>query len=268
MTRVPSISCAGVTLQVGRGQPRVLVAGLDWAVEAGQRWAVLGPNGAGKSSLLSALAGVRRPDAGTIAYDAAPLGTLGIGVQAAHRALVADRWFDPFAASVGQTVLTGRYRFGVDEPEARAFARELLARLDCAALADADVRDLSRGERQRVAIATALAQDTPLLLLDEPIAHQDPRHQALVLEVLRESRARAVIASLHDVNAALRFATHALLLTGRGTWFAGPAETMLTAARMSDLFGTAFLALNAPAPQGGARLLVAQSAGARNSPPL
>jgi iron complex transport system ATP-binding protein len=73
---------------------------------------------------------------------------------------------------------------------------------------------LSRGERQRVAIATALAQDTPLVLLDEPTAHQDPRHQAWVVSYLATLRARALVASLHDINAAARFATHALLLSG------------------------------------------------------
>ena len=75
------------------------------------------------------------------------------------------------------TILTARFIFR-DEDQGEAVARRWLERLDCALLAGRDVRLLSRGERQRVAIATALAQDTPLVLLDEPTAHQDPRHQA------------------------------------------------------------------------------------------
>jgi iron complex transport system ATP-binding protein len=269
MSATPLLACRGVALHVGRAAPRrVLLEGLDWTVQAGERWAVLGPNGAGKSSLLGAIAGVRRVDAGTVAYDGAPLTGLGVGEQAARRALVADRWFDTFAASVMQTVLTGRYRFGVDDAGARSLAREALVRLDCLAFAGADVRELSRGERQRVAIATALVQETPLLLLDEPIAHQDPRHQAVVLDLLRETRGRTVIASLHDVNSALRFATHALLLSGRGTWRAGPAEAMLTAGHMSELFGTPFLDWHGPDAAGAARLLVQQSTAVRNSPRL
>jgi iron complex transport system ATP-binding protein len=103
-------------------------------------------------------------------------------------------------------------------------------------------------------------------LLDEPIAHQDPRHQVLVLDVLRQASGKTVIASLHDVNAALRFATHALLLTGRGDWSAGPAGDVLTASRMSALFGTPFVAWAGPGAS--AQVLVHQSTDAPDSPPL
>jgi iron complex transport system ATP-binding protein len=110
------------------------------------------------------------------------------------------------------------------------------------------VTSLSRGERQRVAIATALAQDTPLVLLDEPIAHQDPRHQGLVLDRLARAPRRTLIASLHDMNAAARFATHALLLSGHGEWHAGTAADMLNARRLSALFETDVVTM--PTPDG------------------
>jgi len=264
-----SFSCVNVSLHVGpQARRRVLVHALQWEVSAGERWVVLGPNGAGKSTLLAALAGVRRTEEGNILYSGAPLAALDVTAQATRRALVTDRWHDPFSASVMQTVLTARYRFGVDDGAAAAVASDALSLLDCAHLAGADVRTLSRGERQRVAIATALAQDTPVLLLDEPIAHQDPRHQALVLDALRAAPGRTVVASLHDVNAALRFATHALLLTGRGEWSAGPASEFLTAQRMSALFETRFVAWSGPGPAGSAQVLVQQSTDARHSPPL
>ena len=268
MSTGASLSCVNVSLQVGRqANRRVLVHALQWEVHAGERWAVLGPNGAGKSTLLAALAGVRRTEEGIILYSGAPLAALDVTAQATRRALVTDRWHDPFSASVMQTVLTARYRFG-DDGAAAAEASHALFLLDCAHLAAADVRTLSRGERQRVAIATALAQDTPVLLLDEPIAHQDPRHQALVLDALRAAAGKTVVASLHDVNAALRFATHALLLTGRGEWSAGPAGEFLTAQRMSALFETRFVAWSGPGPAGSAQILVQQSTDARHSPPL
>jgi iron complex transport system ATP-binding protein len=264
-----ALACLGVSLHVGRpAARRFLVRELAWDVQAGQRWAVLGPNGAGKSTLLAALAGVREVDAGQILYGGAPLSALDVAAQATRRALVTDRWHDPFSATVTQTVLTARYRFGNGDAGATAVVSEALAQVDCAHLAQADVRTLSRGERQRVAIATALAQETPILLLDEPIAHQDPRHQILVLDVLRRASGKTVIASLHDLNAALRFATHALLLTGRGDWSAGPAGDVLTASRMSALFETPFVAWPGAGAGASAQVLVHQSTDARDSPPL
>ena len=217
---------------------RVLVRGLDLAINAGERWVILGPNGAGKSTLLATLAGVRGPQAGAVLLDGRALDTLPVLELAERRALVIDRWTDPFAARVLDTVLTARFRFGAQDPGARQRALQCLGDLDALHLQHQDVRSLSRGERQRVAIATAAAQDTALLLLDEPIAHQDPRHQAWVIDWLRAQHRRTVIASLHDMNAAARLATHALLLDGRGGWEAGTAQTVLTAARLSRLFAT------------------------------
>jgi iron complex transport system ATP-binding protein len=134
-------------------------------------------------------------------------------------------------------VLTARYRFGA-ENGARDAALGTLAEMDCAHLAQRDVRGLSRGERQRVAIATALAQHTPVLLLDEPTSHQDPRHQAWVLAKLAAREHQTVVAVLHDINAAARFATHALLLSGQGWWRAGRRGDVLTAGELSALFDT------------------------------
>ena len=91
------------------------------------------------------------------------------------------------------------------------------------------------------------------MLLDEPIAHQDPRHQVLVLDRLARAAGRTLIASLHDMNAAARFATHVLLLTGRGEWCAGTAADMLTAPRLSALFDTGVGTVSAA---GGARVFV------------
>jgi iron complex transport system ATP-binding protein len=232
-----------VTLAAGG---RELVRDLSFAVNAGERWVLLGPNGAGKSTLLAALAGVRAPDAGHVRLGSDEVSRLSAAELAQRRALMTDRWLDPFAATVLDTVRTARYRFaaraGRDDAPAEHDVAQALAALDCAALATHDVRSLSRGERQRVALATALAQRTPLLLLDEPTAHQDPRHQALVLGALERLNEVSMVASLHDMNAAAHFATHALLLSGRGTWRAGPAAEVLTAANLSELFDARVLA--------------------------
>jgi iron complex transport system ATP-binding protein len=220
-----------------RTRERTLVESLNATIDVGQRWAILGPNGAGKSTLLAAIAGARRLDGGDVLFGDRPVAALAADELARRRALLMDRWVDPFASSAIETVLTARFVYG-DEQSAQAIAHEWLTRLDCSALADRDVRRLSRGERQRVAIATALAQDTPLVLLDEPTAHQDPRHQALVIGALSALPQRAMMASLHDLNAAMRFASHALLLWGDGRTLAGTAAEVLTPAALSDLFET------------------------------
>lgn len=238
----PVLRCERVTLRAGA---RELVRDLDLDVRAGERWVVLGPNGAGKSTLLAALAGVRSPASGTIALEGKPLSAWTVRALADRRALVTDRWVDPFAASVLDTVLTARYRLRDADSTGIARAQEALAWMDCADLADHDVRTLSRGERQRAGLATALAQEAPLLLLDEPTAHQDPRHQGLVLGRLRGLSGHTIVAALHDLTAAARFATHALLLSGRGHWRAGPAADGLTAEALSELFDARIAAVHA-----------------------
>lgn len=230
----PLLEAHGLCLRAGT---RELLRDLELRVHAGERWALLGPNGAGKSTLLSVLAGVACAWAGEVRMAGQPLAQLGMAQAARHRAWVADRWLDAFAASAIETVLTARYVFGADAA-GEALAREMLAFMDCAELAQRDVREFSRGERQRVAIATALAQATPLVLMDEPTAHQDPRHQALVLARLATLPGRGFVAAMHDVNAAAHFATHALLLPGDERWTAGPVAEVLTEQALSDLFAT------------------------------
>lgn len=216
---------------------RLLITALCLEVRAGQRWAVLGPNGAGKSTLLAALAGARRADVGEVLIDGRAIDAMGAQELALRRAMLADRWVDTFSSSVLETVLTARYAAGEADGDVER-AGHWLAALDCSELAARDIRRLSRGERQRVALATALAQDTPLLLLDEPTAHQDPRHQALVVDVLNGLAECGIVATLHDINAAARFATHALLLHGDGRYRAGPAVEVLTPEALSALFAT------------------------------
>jgi iron complex transport system ATP-binding protein len=273
----PLLSCRGVDVTVGS---RCLVRALDIDVAAGQRWALVGPNGAGKSTLLLVLAGARAADAGTVTLAGQALSAWSVEHLAGLRAMLADRWIDPFAASALDTVMAARYRLrgwrdprtagsprsrqrapdpldppAADAEGAEAVARECLAALDCAALADRDVRYLSRGERQRVALATALAQQTALVLLDEPISHQDPRHQIQVLQALQSRRDCTFIGALHDINAAARFATHALLLHGDGRWLAGTASTVLTRGNLSPLFETPITEIDV----GPHRVFVAES---------
>lgn len=236
------LACRGLDVRYGE---RWLVRALCIEIADGERWALVGPNGAGKTTLLQILAGVRAADGGTVELAGRSLDRWNVQELAAQRALVADRWFDPFATRALDTVLAAQYRFRGTKHGASAsgqsgemLARQCLAAMDCEALALRDVRQLSRGERQRVALAAGLAQQTPLILLDEPISHQDPRHQVKVLQQLSRRTQCTYVSALHDINAAARFATHALLLAGDGSWHAGLSDRVLTQEHLSPLFGT------------------------------
>jgi len=219
---------------------RVLIDGLDWRVAPGENWSVIGPNGAGKSTLLRTLAGLRAPDAGRINLGGKPLPDWPLPALARERAYLAQSRGDAFAYRVIETVLMARHPYHADRywegSDDHAAAQAALRTLDALHLAQRDVRTLSGGERQRVAIAALLAQETPLLLLDEPANALDLAHQVAVTSLLarlcREA-GRAVVSVGHDLNLAWSGATHALLLHGDGRWRAGPVGEVMRA----DLLG-------------------------------
>ncbi len=172
----------------GSTRNRLLFAGLDMRVAAGERWVVVGPNGAGKSSLLAALAGVFPIAAGSVRIDGVALAAWAPSALAERRAWSPQFWSDPFPATVRETAgLAHRrdagWRASIDRRSDPAVER-VLARLLLEELADNDVQTLSGGERQRVALATALLQDAPLLVLDEPASHLDLAHERLLVAVL------------------------------------------------------------------------------------
>ena len=223
---------------------RVLIDALDWQVAAGQCWCVIGRNGAGKSTLLSALAGLRAPDCGTVQITGRRLADWPLQALARERAYLAQRHDDAFSYSVIDTVLSARHphhgsRYWESDGD-KQIAHAALARLDVAHLVQRDVRSLSGGERQRVAIAAVLAQDTPLLLLDEPANALDLAHQVSVMHLLKSLRQdanRAIIMVTHDVNQVQSVATHVLLLMDGGLWQAGTAEQMMTSALLGKCLG-------------------------------
>jgi iron complex transport system ATP-binding protein len=210
----------------------------------GEIWCVAGPNGAGKTTLLATLAGLHAPAAGRVELDGRALAAWPPAPLAQRRALMPQHLHDVFSATVFDTVLLNRFPYlggwGWERDDDRAAARAALATLDLDAFAARDVLSLSGGERQRVALAGALCQDAPLLLLDEPLAHLDLHHQIDCLTALAawlDAGARTILFSCHDLNLARRFATHALLLDGRGHAWAGAVHDVLTPERASDAFG-------------------------------
>jgi iron complex transport system ATP-binding protein len=241
----PLLQAEDVTLAVAR---RTLLRGLDWRVAAGELWALLGPNGSGKTTLLHALAGLAAPAAGRIRLDGRPLAEVPPAERARRRALLPQSLHDAFGATVLDTVLLGRHpylsRWAWEGDADRAQARSALAAVEMEGFAARDVTTLSGGERQRVGLATVLAQDPALLLLDEPLAHLDLPHQVRVLQRLRErvdaggGAGRAVVLSIHDLNLARRFATHALVLAGDGgVPRQGPVDVSMDAQALGRAFG-------------------------------
>jgi iron complex transport system ATP-binding protein len=230
-------------LTVRIGACRVCTA-LDLDLAAGERLAILGRNGAGKSTLLSTLAGLREPDAGVISLDGRTYAELGIKTAARLRGWLGQERGDPFASTVLETVLTGRHphldRWAWESANDKDIARAALAALGLAGMEERAIQTLSGGERQRAAIATLLAQQPRLYLLDEPLAHLDLNHQIATLEMFAQ-RARhdgvAFAMVLHDPNFALRFCDRALLLFGDGTHLEGPAHNVIEAENLTRLYG-------------------------------
>ncbi len=235
------IAATDLTLRAGS---RILLDGLDWSAQAGECWCVIGPNGAGKSTLLRTLAGLRAPERGAVALAGKPLSTWPLAALARQRAYLAQARADAFAYRVIETVLMARHPYHADRywegSDDHVAAEAALRALDVLHLAQRDVRTLSGGERPRVAIAALLAQDTPLLLLDEPASGLDLAHQVAVMDLLAglcRARRKAVVMVGHDLNLAWGSATHALLLMGEGRWEAGPVADVMRAELLSRCLG-------------------------------
>lgn len=212
-----------------------LARGVTLDLRPGDRLGLMGRNGAGKSTLLRQIAGLL-PLAGRSAQvqlQGHPLHSLGPERLAAMRTLMPSQPRDRFNLSVLALLELAQPR--VDAPS----AQDALRHLDAWALRDRDVLALSAGERQRVALAQALVQGCPLLLLDEPVAFQDPGHQRLVGALLETLTDRIVVFCAHDVNWVARHATHVLglgLQADDHGWFVAPCDLALQPERLHRLY--------------------------------
>ena len=230
---------------------RVLIDDLTLAVGAGELWCLLGANGAGKTMLLHTLVGLHRAAAGSVRLCGKPLAEWKIDDAARLRAFLPQFIPPTINTTVLDLVLMGRHphlsRWRWEDDADRDIALLALQSVHLDTLAGHDAAALSGGERQRAAIAALFAQAAPVMLLDEPVAHLDLHHQIVVLQRLQALAAdgHALMFSIHDLNLARRFATHALVVMGDGSATHGPVERVMNEATLSAAFDYPVLSFTA-----------------------
>jgi iron complex transport system ATP-binding protein len=235
------MAVSGVTVSYGE---RTVLDRADLRVTAGERVALVGPNGAGKSSLLRAMTGVLPARNGTVELLGEPIDRVHRRTLARTVAVVPEVADLPFAMPVDEVVALGRLPH---EPPLTGLRPADIAAIDGAIdrvgithLRHRDVRELSMGERQLVFIAVAVAQAAPILVLDEPTAHLDIRHQVDVMELLVELNRRdgtTIVAVLHDLALAAHFFPRVVVLAEGRVVADGPPAGTLEADRIRDVFG-------------------------------
>ncbi|AEV86076.1 ABC transporter [Actinoplanes sp. SE50] len=230
----------GMTLAYDK---RVIAEQLSVAIPDGSFTVVIGPNACGKSTLLRALSRLLKPTTGTVLLDGADVQSLPTRTVARVLGLLPQSATAPDGISVAELVSRGRYphqgllrRWSAEDDRIVA---ESMAATGVADLATRSVDELSGGQRQRVWIAMALAQQTPLLLLDEPTTFLDVAHQLEILDLcadLHERQGRTLVAVLHDLNHAARYATHLIAMRAGRVVKAGPPAQVLTASLVEEVF--------------------------------
>ncbi|KAB1152002.1 ABC transporter ATP-binding protein [Micromonospora sp. AMSO12t] len=240
---------------------RTVLDGLDLELPGDAFTVIVGPNACGKSTLLRTMARLLTPRRGAVLLDGTAIRDLPTREVARRLGVLPQSPLVPEGVTVADLVGRGRQPYQRwwrqwSESDGAAVDRAM-ALADVTALADRPVDTLSGGQRQRVWIAMTLAQDTEALLLDEPTTFLDLAHQVEVLDLLhrlRVERGRTVVAVLHDLNQAARYADHLIAMRSGAVVAAGPPREILTADLVRDVFGLDCVVV--PCPVTGAPLVV------------
>jgi iron complex transport system ATP-binding protein len=240
---------------------RTIVDNLDVAVLDGKVTAIVGANACGKSTLLRGLARLLAPRDGTVLLDDKPLADLRNVDVAKVLGLLPQTPVAPDGITVADLVARGRYphqgwfrRFSGNDHDAVARALDATGTAD---LVDRPIRELSGGQRQRVWVAMALAQDTDLLLLDEPTTYLDINHQVELLRLLRKLNAesgKTIVIVMHDLNLACRYCDHLIAMSDGAIVAEGAPVDVVTGDLVEQVFGLSCLVV--PDPIAGTPMIV------------
>lgn len=239
---MPDIVISAVAVEYRIGEA-ALVDCMDLEVATGEVVAVLGPNGAGKSTLLGLLAGDLIPTSGTVTIAGANPARTSPGTLALTRAVLTQRLPVDIPFTARDVVAMGRFPHRTEAGNTGARDEEAVAgamdRTDTLRFADRVYATLSAGERTRVSLARVLAQDTPIVLLDEPTTSLDLANQHRILRVMRRLAGddKAVVGVMHDLNAAARYADRLVLMDRGRAVAAGGADEVLRADLLSAVYG-------------------------------
>lgn len=246
-------------LRVGYGD-RVIIENLDAVIPDGSFTVIVGPNACGKSTLLRSLSRLLKPAAGEVLLDGRPVGSFKGKAFAREIGLLPQQSLAPEGITVIDLVSRGRFPYQSmfqqwTDDDQRA-VDQALAATRLTELSTRTVEALSGGQRQRVWIAMALAQETPILLLDEPTTYLDLAHQLEVLQLCAELNAagRTLVAVLHDLNQAARFGTHLIAMRSGAIIASGAPADILDAALVERVFGVRSQVL--PDPETGTPMVV------------
>jgi len=231
---------------------RVIVENLDVQIADGSFTVIVGPNACGKSTLLKSLARVLKPRSGAVYLDGQTIASYPSKQVAKQLGMLPQSPVVPGGIVVEELVARGRYAhqrlLRQWSPQDEAAVVDAMRQTEVTDLADRFVDELSGGQRQRVWLAMALAQQTPILLLDEPTTFLDLSHQFEVLDLCAElhEQGRTIVAVLHDLNHACRYATELIVMrAGQVVAQGAPAEVM-TAALVEDVFAMPCRVMNDP----------------------
>ncbi|HEW78370.1 MAG TPA: ABC transporter ATP-binding protein [Phycisphaerales bacterium] len=231
-------------LSFGYTPEETILKALSFEVMPGTFVGIAGPNGAGKTTLLNLLCGLLTPKAGSIEIDTAHIESYSIRKLAQKVSVVRHEFVPVFDFTVRECVSMARTpylgTFGFEGKDDKKFVNDALAITDTARFAHRPLAQLSGGERQRVFIARALAQNTAILLLDEPTSFLDLKHQVGIYDLLKTAqleKGKTIVAVTHDINLTIQYADEVLLLGADSSYQHGRAKDVFSLDQIEKVFG-------------------------------